>query len=215
MSYRELKENKPFLEAARAGVATTTNSVFAYTPDINSIVTHKPDIGFQIGFSAGYPLTKYLKITSGLQFNVSKYDIKVYNAPSEVATIALNTSSGSNNTVSTYTNYRNIGGYKADWLRNLYFSASLPVGIEMKLVGNKRTYIGAGATVQPTYVLGNRAYLISTDYKNYAEFPSLTRKWNINTGFEVFALTTIGNVKWRIGPQVRYRQCQALLRNIR
>ncbi|MGB3007860.1 MAG: hypothetical protein WBC06_15200 [Chitinophagaceae bacterium] len=205
VSYRELKENKPFLNAARTGSANTSNSVFTYTPDINSIVTHKPDIGFQIGFSAGYPLTRDLKITTGLQFNVSKYDIKAYNAPSEVATIALNTSSGVNNSVSTYTNYRNIGGYKADWLRNLYFSASVPVGLELKLTGNKKSYIGVGASVQPTYVLGNRAYLISTDYKNYAEFPSLTRKWNINTGFEMFAMTTIGNVKWRIGPQVRYQ----------
>jgi hypothetical protein len=205
VSYRELRENKPFLDAARAGLAGANNSVFIYTPDINSIVTHKPDIGFQIGFSAGYPLTKSLKITTGLQFNVSKYDIKAYSAPSEVATIALNTADRSNNTVSAYTNYRNIGGYKADWLRNLYFSASIPIGLELKLIGNHRTYIGAAASVQPTYVLGNRAYLISTDYKNYAEIPSLTRKWNVNTGFEIFAIANTGTVKWRIGPQVRYQ----------
>ncbi len=67
---------------------------------------------------------------------------------------------------------------KADWLRNLYFSASVPIGLELKLFGNKKTYLGISGTVQPTYILSDRAYLISTDYKNYAEVPSLTRKWN-------------------------------------
>jgi hypothetical protein len=53
--------------------------------------------------------------------------------------------------------------------------------------------------------LSNTAYVISTDYKNYAEVPSLTRKWNINTGFETFAGFSIGNTNWRVGPQVRYQ----------
>jgi hypothetical protein len=35
--------------------------------------------------------------------------------------------------------------------------------------------------------------------------PSLTRKWNINTGFEIFAGYKTGKTDWRIGPQVRYQ----------
>lgn len=203
VSYRKLKENKPFLDAARQGASGTL--IAQYTPDINSIVIHRPDIGFQLGFMAGYPLSKRLSITGGLQFNTSKYDIRAYNSPSEVATIALSNAPGGSSSVSTYTNYRNIGGYKADWLHNLCFSASAPVGLEFKLSRNPRSYVGVGATIQPTYTLGNRAYLISTDFKNYAEIPELTRKWNINTGFELFAATTTGKIQWRVGPQVRYQ----------
>jgi hypothetical protein len=141
-----------------------------------------------------------------LQFNISKYDIKAYSGASEVATISLSNSGGGTRTVSTLTNLRNTGtSAGADWLHNLYFSASVPVGLELKLIGNRRSYVGISGTVQPTYILSNRAYLISTDYKNYAEVPSLTRKWNINTGFEVFAGYTTGNVSWRVGPQVRYQ----------
>lgn len=204
ISYRALKENKAFINSAQNVVNGTPSNNNYYT-DINSIVTHKPDIGLQMGFSAGFPLTKNLKFIGGLQFNVSKYDILAFSYPGEVATIALSNPYGGTNTVSTLTNYRNAGGYKADWLHNLYFSAAIPLGLELKLMGKRKTYVGVSGTVQPTYTLSNRAYLLSTDYKNYAEIPSLTRKWNINTGFEMFAGYSTGKLNWRIGPQVRYQ----------
>jgi len=203
ISYRELAENKVFINSAQFN--SNGVSVF-YSPDINSVVTHKPDIGLQLGFTTGYTLSKNIKIISGLQFNVSKYDIRAYRSTSEVTTIALRTPSGGTTSYSTVTNYRNTsGGSKANWLHNLYLSASAPLGVEMNLVNSKRSYFGVAGTVQPSYILTNRSYLISTDYKNYAEIPSLIRKWNINTGFELFVGNTKGDLKWRIGPHVRYQ----------
>lgn len=202
ITYRELDDNKPFLAAARSTIGASNSYSLA---DINSQVTHKPDIGIQLGFTAGYPVSKNITLTGGLQFNVSKYNIRASTSASEVATIALNTSGGGTNTVSAITNYRNVAGYRAAWLHNKYISASVPVGAEIKLSGNRKTIVGVGATVQPTYILGNRAYLLSTDLKNYAEVPSLTRKWNINTGFEIFAGYKTKKADWRIGPQVRYQ----------
>ncbi len=203
ISYRSWKENKAFINSTLAN----TNSLNYYTAisDINSLVTHKPDIGLQMGFAAGYPLTKNLKVTAGMQFNVSKYDIKAYTYNSEVATIALNTGAGGANSVSTITNYRNFSGDNASWLRNLYISASMPVGLELKLNRTGKTDLGVAATVQPTYMLGDRVYLLSTDYKNYAEVPSLTRKWNFSGGLEVFAGLNTGKIQWRVGPHVRYQ----------
>lgn len=204
ISYRKLKENKTFLEAARTTLGTPANYGYSFS-DINNIVTHKPDIGLQLGFVTGYPVSKRLRITAGLQFNVSKYDIRAYSHTGEVATIALSNNAGGTNTVSTITNYRNIGGYKADWLHNMYISGSAPVGLELKLSENKKTTVGIAGTIQPTYILGNRAYLLSADFKNYAEVPSLTRKWNLNTGFEIYAGYSTGKLDWRIGPNVRYQ----------
>lgn len=202
ISYRKLSENKDFINSAQA----TSNSFNYYTAiaDINSLVTHKPDVGFQLGFNAGYPLSKSLKILAGLQFNVSKYDILAYTYSSEVATIALNTGTGLNS-VSTFTNYRNFDGNNAGWLSNLYFSASLPVGLELKLNRSSKTQIGIAATIQPTYLLSDRVYLLSTDYKNYLEMPSLTRRWNVSGGVEAFARYNTGKIQWQIGPQFRYQ----------
>lgn len=204
ISYRDLKENKAFISGVQAR-NNTTPLANVYVPDVNNIVTHKPDLGFQLGLTAGYPLSKSITLTGGLQFTVSKYDIKAYSHPREEATITLSNSYGGSNSVSAYTSYRNIGGFKANWLRNLYLSASAPIGLEVKVISNKKGYLGVGGNIQPTYVLDNKSYLLSTDYKNYAEMPSLTRKWNINTGFEIFAANNTGKVKWRIGPQVRYQ----------
>ncbi len=202
ITYRKLNENRPFLDAARS--SSGAPPVYSFS-DINKVVTHKPDMGIQLGVSAGFPVSKVITLTAGLQFNVSKYNIQASNHSSEIATIALTNSSGGSSTLSTVTNLRNVGGYRASWLHNKYVSTSLPVGAEVKLSGKSKTIIGVGATVQPTYILGNRAYLLSTDLKNYAIVPSLTRKWNINTGFELFAGYNTGKIDWRIGPHVRYQ----------
>jgi hypothetical protein len=81
----------------------------------------------------------------------------------------------------------------------------MPVGAEVDLIGDDKVQFGVGGTIQPTYVLGDRAYLLSTDYKNYAEVPWLIRRWNINTAFETFVSYSTGRMKWQVGPQVRYQ----------
>jgi hypothetical protein len=211
ISYRELKENKAFINYARNAAATSGASITPpvsatnYSADVNSSVTHKPDAGLQLGFVGGYPLSRNLRLLGGLQFNISKYDIRAYSHQEELTTIALTNPNGRTNTVYTLTNYRNDGGYKTNWLHNLYFSVSAPIGLEYKIAGRKRNFYGASGTIQPSFIISNRAYLLSTDYKSYAEIPSLIRKWNINTGFELFAGYTTGRVKWKIGPQVRYQ----------
>jgi Outer membrane protein beta-barrel domain len=201
ISYRSLRENEAFIDAANR-----STPLISYVPEnLQSVVNHKPDIGFQVGVSSGYPLSKKFRLITGFQFNVNKYDIQAYNYSNEVATIALSLAAGRTNTVITTANYRIEGGYKAKWLRNFYFSASAPVGLEFKMAEKAKSYVGVTATIQPTYILDNKSYLVSTNYKNYVEIPSLTRKWNVNAGFEVFAGIKAGTTEIRVGPQVRYQ----------
>ena len=198
VSYRKLDENKSFNNSGGAGFP------FASLNDVNKAVTHKPDMGLQIGLSARYPVTRNLKIRGGLQFNLNRYDVKAYAYNPEVATIQLNGTNG-NSSVSTWTEYRTYSGYKSDWLKNFYFSVSAPIGAELNLIGNKKTSFGIAGTVQPTYIIKDRAYLISSDYKNYAKVPWLIRHVNLNTGFEAFVNYTSGKTHWQVGPQVRYQ----------
>ncbi len=206
VSYRKLAENKALLDNSQLAISSSPlNYVVAH--DVNTAVTHKPDIGFELGFNAGFPIARNVKLTAGLQMNVSKYDIKAYPFPVvEQARIVLNNNNGSTSISNVETNYRNYESFtKPDWLSNFYISASLPVGLEVNLTDTRKTYLGMGGTVQPTYILGDRAYLISTDFKNYAKMPSLTRGWNVSTSLEVFAGYTTGRIKWKVGPQVRYQ----------
>jgi len=177
---------------------------FAALYDVNNAVTHKPDIGLEVGFTSKYSLASNFRVKAGLQFNVNRYDIKAFNYHNELTTIALKTNAGVDSVYAT-SSHRNFSGYKSDWLQNFYFEISAPVGIEIDIAGDDRVQFGVAGTIQPTYILGDRAYLLSTDYKNYAEVPWLIRRWNISTGLETFVAYSTGKMKWQVGPQVRYQ----------
>jgi hypothetical protein len=202
ISYRKLGENKAFLSQVPQFNAPY-NMAALY--NVNDIVTSKPNVGFELGLSGKYPLTSKVNLIGGLQFNVNRYDLKVFQSYMNIATIALNTGR-TVDSVRTLTNYSSTNrGYGSDWLHNFYFQVSAPVGMEFKLRGDEKMQFGVATTIQPTYVLGDRVYLISTDYKNYAEVPWLTRHWNVNTNLETFVSYSTGHFKWQVGPQVRYQ----------
>lgn len=200
VSYRKLTENKSFLQSAPANLPPSYSALY----NINNVVTHKPDMGLELGVNAKYPITKTINAKAGLQFNMTRYEIKAFNNPTEIATIALNTGRRIES-LNTVSNYRNFNGGKADWLKNFYFQVSLPVGAEINLIQDEKIAFGIGSTIQPTYVLGDRAYLISSDYKNYSEVPWLIRRWNVNTSIETYVAYSTGKLNWQVGPQVRYQ----------
>ncbi len=200
VSYRKLTENKSFLQSAPANLPPSYSALY----NINNVVTHKPDMGLELGVNAKYPITKSINAKAGLQFNMTRYEIKAFNNPTEIATIALNTGRRIES-LNTVSNYRNFNGGKADWLKNFYFQVSLPVGAEINLIQDEKIAFGIGSTIQPTYVLGDRAYLISSDYKNYSEVPWLIRRWNVNTSIETYVAYSTGKLNWQVGPQVRYQ----------
>lgn len=201
ISYRKLSENKAYLNSLQPGAPPIVNPDF---DNINSAVTHKPDFGFEIGVTAKYPVSRKVKLRGGFQFNINRYEIKTYNTSTQLATIRLNNRNGADS-LNAVTNYNNFTGYKSNWLENFYFQVSAPVGLELKLKGDERMQFGIATTIQPTYVLGDRVYLISTDYKNYAEVPRLIRRWNVHTNLETYVSYSTGQLKWQVGPQVRYQ----------
>lgn len=172
---------------------------------IDVVSTHKPAFGFEMGLTAKYPVSKNTKLRAGLQFNVNRYEIKTYDSYAQQATIQLNDRSGVIDYMRTYTNYNNYSGYKSTWLQNFYFQVSAPVGLEVKVKGDDKMQFGVASTVQPTYLLSDKAYVISSDYKNYAEMSGLVRRWNVNTSLETYVAYSTGHLSWQVGPQVRYQ----------
>jgi Outer membrane protein beta-barrel domain len=200
VTYRRLSENKEVILAASGGAAIPTNLALQ---DVKNVVTHKPDVGFELGFAAKYPFSKRISVKTGLQFNVNKYDIRAFSYSGEPATIAIQ---GNNQQTVTRTSYyRNSSGYRPNWLTNVYFSLSMPVGAEVKILDGKKADLGIGITAQPTYLLDNRAYLISTDFKNYVKVPDLMRRWNVNGAAEIIVDIKSKRTNWQIGPQLRYQ----------
>ena len=202
ISYRRLTENKGVILAAAANSTSIPTNIVLQ--DVKNVVTHKPDVGLELGFAKKYLLNNRFSVKAGLQFNVNKYDIRAFSYTGEPATIAIQ-GDPSQRTVTRLSFYRNSSGYRPNWLTNVYFSLSMPIGAEVKVLSGKKMDLGFGITAQPTYLLDNRAYMISTDFKNYVKVPDLIRRWNVNTGAEIIVGIKSGKTRWQIGPQVRYQ----------
>jgi len=206
VSYRKLSENKSYLRSLPQPSLISGNRNNSSYLNVNDAVTHKPDMGLELGVTTQYTLTRNLNLRGGLQFNINRYAIKAFKYTPEVATIALNRGSDNGvDFVGSVSDYRNFNGYKSDWLENFYFQVSAPVGAEIILFGNNKTRFGIAGTVQPTYLLGERNYVLSSDYKNYSKVPWLTRRWNVNTAIETFVSYSTGRMQWQVGPQMRYQ----------
>jgi len=205
VSYRKLTENKRVYNS---------NSLYVPVIDLNNLVKHKPAMGLEFGIEGRYRVSKSFSIKSGLQFNINRYDIRAYYHPTEIATVALNPGYRVDS-VSELSEYRNFNpGTSPNWLENLYFQASIPIGAEIILSDKKNFQWGISATVQPTYTIGDKAYVISSDYKNYAKFPDLMRRWNVSTGIGTFISYSTGRIRWQVGPHLRSQHLSSFVNEL-
>jgi len=175
--------------------------------DVQRYVDHSPAIGFQVGGSLLYRVTRNLSIKGGLQFNFSQYKIRAYasNSPQQ-ATIALSSYYGYIiDSLTSYTRVGNFGGRTQQTYSNDYFQLSAPVGFELRVLGNERLQFNIGATIQPTYLLNTNSYMLTSDYTGYTKEPSLFRRWNFSGGLEAFLTYKVGGIRLQAGPEFRYQ----------
>lgn len=198
-SYRGLVEERTSKGGARyVGTPMAPN----YLVDVNSVVRHTPARGIEIGFGFGYHLNDQFTLRAGLQYNMRQYNIEASGYSYELTRIALN----GRDTITTYTPYRNIEGNYPVVLHNRYHELSMPLGINWTGWRRGKWAWGVSTTVQPTYTFNKQPFIISSDFKNYTNGAMLTRRWNLNTSFEMFLGYRTGNVQWQLGPQFRYQQ---------
>jgi hypothetical protein len=174
--------------------------------DAQRYVDHSPALGFTVGGSLLYRVTRNLSIKGGLQFNFSRYKIKAYASKPQQATIALSSYYGYIiDSLTSYTSIGNFGGRTQQTINNDYYQLSAPVGFELRVLGNERLQFNIGATVQPSYLLNTNSYMLTSDYTGYTKQPSLLRRWNVSGALEAFLTYKVGNVRLQAGPEFRYQ----------
>ncbi len=179
--------------------------------DINSAVSHSPSIGMELGTAMIYNIGKRFRIKGGLQFNYSQYNIIAYNFTAEIAPLSA---AGIGHTeIKALSYHRNFDGYSMTQLRNEHFGISMPMGLELAVLGNKDVQFNIAGTLQPGLMLNNQAYMLSTNLRNYAKVPSLYRNFNVNSAVEAFLTINMGSVKWNMGPQFRYQLLSSYKQN--
>lgn len=207
VNYRKLSTN------SKGSASAFANS------DINHSISQKPGFGMETGVGLTYSIAKRFQLKGGVQFNYTNYNINAdqTNHPI-ITTILLNDPttgySYASARTSTTTNSYNSTALQPVTLHNRTYQLSIPVGFAYKLSSEKNVDWFAGATVQPTYVFGGNAHLISSDLKSYVSDPSSISSWNLNLGFETFMNFRLKSFNFQVGPQVRYQVFSTYRRNV-
>ena len=186
-----------------------SSSAFA-TADINDVISQRPGLGLEAGLGMHYNIASRLQFKAGLQFNYTSYNIAANETNHPVVTTILlnNPSSGYSYIAARTSSTSNIysgSNSQPVTLHNRTYQVSVPIGLAYKLSSNNHVDWYAGGSVQPTYVFGGKANIISTDLKNYVSEPSSIRTWNLNLGFETYMNYRLGSYNLQVGPQVRYQ----------
>ncbi|MDE3143787.1 MAG: hypothetical protein KGL19_06515 [Bacteroidota bacterium] len=204
ISYRKLEEDNSRLSYAQP--TTMSLSQNRPTANVNNSVRHTPALGMELGAGILYDLTHNFKLKTGLQFNIRQYYIDATQTYG-MATIAFvqNNRLDSVSIASMFGNSTGTNGYYSTKLDNKLYQISIPIGFQWDFLQGKKFGLSASASIQPTFTLNKNVYMISTDYKYYANGAPFFRKWNFNSSLEFNLTYKTGNVKWYLGPQLRYQ----------
>lgn len=173
---------------------------------LNNFTTHKPIIGIEAGTSMSFKISNQLQAISGVQVNYSGYNIKASNSHPVLATLMLNSSTPGIMVPHTgVSSFSNGTGYNTAKLNNYSVYASIPIGVQYTFGVGENIQLNAAATLQPTFLIAGKAYLLSTDKKNYLSENTLLRKWNMGTNFGTFVSFRASSYNWQIGPQINYQ----------
>ncbi|HVY74991.1 MAG TPA: outer membrane beta-barrel protein [Puia sp.] len=174
--------------------------------NVNGFVDNTPAMGYDIGGSLLYRLSKNLSLKAGLQFSFSRYYISAFSAGPSQARASLSSYFGYiadsllNNNSGNAVNPKNAQQYQ-----NKFYQLSMPVGIEWKVAGKDRLQFHVSATIQPSYLLNQDIYVLSRDYSSYTKDPAALRRWNFNVGADAFISYRIGKSRLELGPMMRYQ----------
>jgi Outer membrane protein beta-barrel domain len=198
VSYRTLNSS------AKGSASSFANS------DIDNGVSHKPGLGLEAGAGLSYSFAKNFRFNAGIQYNSTSYGINADKTSHPIQTSLLlnDVTTGysyPNIRTSILANPRNTPALQPVTIHNTTHQVSIPIGIAYKLASTNKLDWFAGASIQPSYVFGGNAYLISSDMKDYVAEPSMMRTWNLNTGFETYINYKLGGFSLQVGPQARYQ----------
>lgn len=205
-SYRRLSDEKvKDIVQTASSASLPVNAPLNQPSNVNQVVRHRPAVGLEIGFAFLYNISDRLKLKTGLQLNIRHYQIETFQSSTyDRATISLINFNGVEN-ITRYSPYNNNVGYKQTELDNKVYQLAVPIGLQWQVLKGKHVGMNAEASVQPTLNLNKNVYLLSTDYRHYADGNDLVRKWNINTSVGFNLTYTSGKTSWQLGPQIRYQ----------
>ena len=202
ISYRNLKDDKSRLQYYRDIYRNNPFTDNIAAKNVNTVLNQKAGFGKEIGIGTRYSLNSRWKLKAGLQFNVQQYSTEAFQT-----TGTANYAFVKNNaldSVSTKALYATDGTNKVD-LNNTMYQLSIPIGIQWDAIKKKKFSLGIGASIQPTYLLKDDTYVVSTDYKYFSKGSNFSKTWNINSAVDLSFNYSNKDFIWYFAPQFRYQ----------
>lgn len=199
LTFRNVAANSSF------NTLPLANSVYA--PGSEPDLSYKPSAGMQLGGSLILAFSKKFRLNTGIQLNYTNYSVKAWESNHPIqTTITLNDlNSGFPYLDSRSTSLSSAGGTVETRLHNKTYQVGLSVGLDYKIFENDHLKWYIGVHAQPSWVAGGKAYLLSTDKRNYIADPSLLNKFSMAGSFETFVSYKMGSYTWQVGPNIRYQ----------
>src|SRR6185437_13269914 len=166
---------------------------------------HKNKIGIETGTEMSFKFSNRLRFITGFNLNYSSYNnISNLEHPT-FTTLTLNDNHGRPYSKNYITHYGNGQSQDHISLSNYNLEASIPLGIQYNIWGNKKIKIDVATLIESSLLLKNNAYMISSDGRYYVNDPSLVRKENLEANFGTYMTLSGKKIKWHLGPNIRYQ----------
>jgi len=175
--------------------------------DLSKNLRYKPEYNLEAGGAFLVNVTSSLRLKAGMQLNYTNYKL----TNEEGVTDDLNNETNSTMVNSSLqSNEIQILNPELNSEFKKYNSStyqiSIPFGTELELIGNHQLKWFAGATIQPSYLVGGYPGQNTNEMKTYFQDGTSFRKWNVNTSFETFLSFKLSNgSRINAGPQFRYQ----------
>lgn len=168
-------------------------------------MVYNAKIGFETGVEMAYKFADNWQLTTGSNLSYSGYRIIADPVHPAFAHLLLKNRAGNIYSKDYITHFGNSQGQAQTSLNNFSLQASIPIGLQYTVWGNKNLQINIASTIAPSFIINSNAYVLSSDGKNYINDPDLMRKINLTGDFGSFVTFSSKQIKWHIGPSIRYQ----------
>jgi hypothetical protein len=167
----------------------------------------KPAMNMEVGVSLQYKLHNKISLIGGLQLNYMGYRIEAteWEQPIQTELEYVDPNTGEIRLLSATSTLAKVT--KGDKIRRNYsVDLSIPIGLSLAVVDEKKWQCRIQGTLQPGLKLSDKTALISANQSSYIYEPRMINEWSLHAGLAALVVLPVDdNLHFSFGPSVRYQ----------
>lgn len=184
---------------------TSGISPVLFSPNGSKSMVASSTLNLAAGAQVKIPVSGRIKLLAGAEVATGGYRILANKVHPTFAYLVLEGHDGVYRPKKYITFYGNGNGNDEIMLHNKQVRVSMPVGAEVYVLQSRNMDISVAATLAPSLLLENQAYILSADGRNFVSDDDLLRNTNLYGELGTFVTFESQNLKWQVGPTIRYQ----------